>query len=132
MCVLSIKVPIRKKSGNLFNEPCTTCILDINLPVMQHVFWSSICLLWNMYFGHKFACYATRTLDINLSVMQHVFWSSICLCQTRININILDLRSQNKAMMAGLVHTAKTTKICLSNHLWVWFFFLVGQMILTL
>ena len=23
MCVLSIKVPIRKKSGNLFNEPCT-------------------------------------------------------------------------------------------------------------
>ena len=22
MCVLSIKVPIRKKSGNLFNEPC--------------------------------------------------------------------------------------------------------------
>ena len=24
MCVLSIKVPIRKKSGNLFNEPCRT------------------------------------------------------------------------------------------------------------
>ena len=23
MCVLSIKVPIRKKSGNLFNDPCT-------------------------------------------------------------------------------------------------------------
>ena len=23
MCVLSIKLPIRKKSGNLFNEPCT-------------------------------------------------------------------------------------------------------------
>ena len=22
ICVLSIKVPIRKKSGNLFNEPC--------------------------------------------------------------------------------------------------------------
>ena len=22
MCVLSIKVPIRKKSGNLFNDPC--------------------------------------------------------------------------------------------------------------
>ena len=22
MCVMSIKVPIRKKSGNLFNEPC--------------------------------------------------------------------------------------------------------------
>ena len=26
MCVLSIKVPIRKKSGNLFNDPCN---LDI-------------------------------------------------------------------------------------------------------
>ena len=23
MCVLSIKVPRRKKSGNLFNDPCT-------------------------------------------------------------------------------------------------------------
>ena len=23
MCILSIKVPIRKKSGNLFNDPCT-------------------------------------------------------------------------------------------------------------
>ena len=23
MCVLSIKVPIQKKSGNLFNDPCT-------------------------------------------------------------------------------------------------------------
>ena len=22
MCVLSIKVPLRKKSGNLFNDPC--------------------------------------------------------------------------------------------------------------
>ena len=28
MCVLSIKVPIRKKSGNLFNDPrtCHICI----------------------------------------------------------------------------------------------------------
>ena len=25
MCVLPIKVPIRKKSGNLFNEPCILC-----------------------------------------------------------------------------------------------------------
>ena len=24
MCVLSIKVPIQKKSGNLFNEPCNS------------------------------------------------------------------------------------------------------------
>ena len=27
MCVLSIKVPIRIKSGNLFNDPCSCCIL---------------------------------------------------------------------------------------------------------
>ena len=27
MCVLSIKVPIRKKSGNLFNDPCIFIIL---------------------------------------------------------------------------------------------------------
>ena len=29
MCVLSIKVPIRKKSGNLFNDPRIWC-LNIN------------------------------------------------------------------------------------------------------
>ena len=29
MCVLSIKVPIRKKSGNLFNEPRTYNFPDI-------------------------------------------------------------------------------------------------------
>ena len=28
MCVLSIKVPIRKKSGNLFNEPCIVLVLS--------------------------------------------------------------------------------------------------------
>ena len=27
MCVLSIKVPIRKKSGNLFNDPRTIYVL---------------------------------------------------------------------------------------------------------
>ena len=26
MCVLSIKVPIQKQSGNLFNDPCTTIV----------------------------------------------------------------------------------------------------------
>ena len=30
MCVLSIKVPIRKKSGNLFNEPCIYIIHPIS------------------------------------------------------------------------------------------------------
>ena len=30
MCVLSIKVPLRKKSGNLFNDPC---ILDFEFYV---------------------------------------------------------------------------------------------------
>ena len=29
MCVLSIKVPIRKKSGNLFNDPCILNIYDL-------------------------------------------------------------------------------------------------------
>ena len=28
MCVLSIKVPIQKKSGNLFNDPCILYIYD--------------------------------------------------------------------------------------------------------
>ena len=29
MCLLSIKVSIRKKSGNLFNDPCTYQIYDL-------------------------------------------------------------------------------------------------------
>ena len=39
-CVLSIKVPIRKKSGNLFNDPCkqlqsrSELILLITFPMM--------------------------------------------------------------------------------------------------
>ena len=31
MCVLSIKVPMRKKSGNLFNDPCTYNRAERNL-----------------------------------------------------------------------------------------------------
>ncbi len=31
MCVLSIKVPIRKKSGNLFNDPCILCWGEVGL-----------------------------------------------------------------------------------------------------
>ena len=31
LCVLSIKVPIRKKSGNLFNEPCILCLIVVGL-----------------------------------------------------------------------------------------------------
>ena len=32
MCILSIKVPIRKISGNLFNEPCT-----LQTPLISHL-----------------------------------------------------------------------------------------------
>ena len=32
MCALSIKVPIRKKSGNLFNDPCTSKLTIKNNP----------------------------------------------------------------------------------------------------
>ena len=32
MCLLSIKVPIRKKSGNLFNEPRTKTSLNSDRP----------------------------------------------------------------------------------------------------
>ena len=33
ICVLSIKVPIRKKSGNLFNDPCTKFYRDWKLNI---------------------------------------------------------------------------------------------------
>ena len=32
MCVLSIKVPIRKKTGNLFNDPCRLKIDLVSQP----------------------------------------------------------------------------------------------------
>ena len=35
MCVLSIKVPIRKKSGNLFNDPRILGAYNCNLSFLQ-------------------------------------------------------------------------------------------------
>ena len=41
ICVLSIKVPIRKKSGNLFNDPriysANVVIYDILKPVLKYI-----------------------------------------------------------------------------------------------
>ena len=34
MCVLSIKVPIRKKSGNLLNDP-RICFLVVLMPIIH-------------------------------------------------------------------------------------------------
>ena len=38
MCVLSIKVPIRKKSGNLFNDPRTSPKLEIKFFIDSALF----------------------------------------------------------------------------------------------
>ena len=40
MCVLSIKVPIQKKSGNLFNDPRTFLYLakSVNFPYFVSLF----------------------------------------------------------------------------------------------
>ena len=35
MCVLSIKVPIRKTSGNLFNDPRTSVIYFLSRPTFS-------------------------------------------------------------------------------------------------
>ena len=37
MCVLSIKVPIRKKSGNLFNDPCIYIYIYIYLCINAYI-----------------------------------------------------------------------------------------------
>ena len=39
MCVLSIKVSTRKKSGNLFNEPCISIYLSVYLSIV--IFWDT-------------------------------------------------------------------------------------------
>ena len=36
MCVLSIKVPIRKKSGNLFNDPCIYIYIYIYIYICKN------------------------------------------------------------------------------------------------
>ena len=38
MCILSIKVPIRKKSGNLFNDPRTLNISDLETYFVDNIF----------------------------------------------------------------------------------------------
>ena len=49
MCVLSIKVSIRKKSGNLFNDPCT---IEMFLELLLKLYFSIFILIkTNLYGG---------------------------------------------------------------------------------
>ena len=43
MCVLSIKLPIRKKSGNLFNDPRIYIYIYIYIYIRVLVFTKSLC-----------------------------------------------------------------------------------------
>ena len=43
MCVLSIKVPIRKKSGNLFNDPCIIIMNKYILDFIYLIPWKFVC-----------------------------------------------------------------------------------------
>ena len=59
MCVLSIKVPIRKKSGNLINDP--RIYPKVNIIARQEfelVYYDSVV--------HRFNHYTTRTLPYNV------------------------------------------------------------------
>ena len=38
MCVLSIKVPIRKKSGNLFNDPCVCVCVCVYIYIYIYIY----------------------------------------------------------------------------------------------
>ena len=38
MCVLSIKLPIRKKSGNFFNDPCISTIIGYLIPNPLYIY----------------------------------------------------------------------------------------------
>ena len=42
MCILSIKVPIRKKSGNLFNDPHSFCALPSNMSFRYKLVWPNV------------------------------------------------------------------------------------------
>ena len=54
MCVLSIKVPIRKKSGNLLNDPCTYKRIKMGIflkkakKIFRIFFYKcKVCIMWN-------------------------------------------------------------------------------------
>ena len=47
MCVLSIKLPIRKKYGNLFNEPCMSMRSFVVLTGLTFVSWMVPCGVTN-------------------------------------------------------------------------------------
>ena len=51
MCVLSIKVPIRKKSGNLFNDPRIYIYIYMVQSVCCHHFKLSILCMRFIHFG---------------------------------------------------------------------------------
>ena len=57
MCVLSIKVPIRKKSGNLFNDPCKLKIFTHFGKLLSSTLWVySLRYFWNVLVRSYMGC----------------------------------------------------------------------------
>ena len=54
MCVLSIKVPIQKKSGNLFNDPRIYIYIYISFQLFDNfrTHTQIIHLIWEIYFAY--------------------------------------------------------------------------------
>ena len=81
MCVLSIKVPIRKKSGNLFNDPCMYIYMYIYIYICT-VSWG--CRIHRLLFSggvwpHPNKCpgYDTKQFDGEIQLMLELWgmWS---------------------------------------------------------
>ena len=66
MCVLSIKVPIRKKSGNIFNDPC---IKDIRKVVCGESFCFAIIFTFRFLpFGKGINPFIFLHYGLNISI----------------------------------------------------------------
>ena len=90
MCVLSIKVPIRKKSANLFNDPRTYAYTRINT-YKYTVNHKIICKPMNIEFLTHFLESNTHTMQDYLYVIKYKE-RNIKLSFERDRLNLLNMR----------------------------------------
>ena len=71
MCVLSIKVPLRKKSGNLFNDPCIYIYIYIYFicwDTFVYTFQYSFYVCVKCFYMCKWAAFSFHLLSFNVSL----------------------------------------------------------------
>ena len=114
MCVLSIKVPIRKKSGNLFNDPCIWSIILEGLPRSYRVMFRCI-FLCCLFLGLFFFCCCELSYRIRLIFKQN--YSTMDRTQTGSTLRV---RVDLKIVLFPRKRASQSHTVPCSNDLLLW------------